>query len=340
MLANLKTNVFLTGATGYLGGATLQLLLKDTSLSISALVRDKDKASKLARLGVNAIVGSLEDTALLKAEAAKAEAVVQIASFGDIDAARALLRGAKNRFERTGERPVFIHTSGAGAFVKLDVMGEYSSDRVVSDADADLFDLKNTMPHNTVNDIVLAADKEGYVRTYILYPGNIYGLLKGPLVDAGIAHSYSLLSVITRAIDFCIQRRQGGMVGRGLNKWPAAHIDDAAELYKLLLERALADKAPHGDEGTFVIENGEYTYVDAANQYTKVLHAHGMSVTPEPQAFSATELETISYLFFLGTDVRLRGARARRLGWVPVHNIEEFHEGVQKDAEAVLADKP
>ena len=42
----------------------------------------------------------------------------------------------------------------------------------------------------------------------------------------------------------------------------------AATFYKLLLQGALADEAPHGSEGTYVIENGEYTYVDAAKQYT------------------------------------------------------------------------
>ena len=111
------------------------------------------------------------------------------------------------------------------------------------------------MLHNTVNDVVLAADQEGessgwrlrskahgntgLIRSYIAYPSNIYGLLKGPLVEAGIAHSYSMLSVITRAIDFCIQRGQGGMVGKGLNRWPAAHIDDGTRtLYGRLESRS------------------------------------------------------------------------------------------------------
>ena len=43
----------------------------------------------------------------------------------------------------------------------MDVMGEYNTERVVSDADLDLFNFKNAMPHNTVNDVVLAADQEG-----------------------------------------------------------------------------------------------------------------------------------------------------------------------------------
>ncbi|KZV72612.1 NAD(P)-binding protein [Peniophora sp. CONT] len=260
-----KTATFLTGATGYLGGATLQLLMQKPDLAITVLVRDKEKAVKLESLGLKClktVIGSLDDASLMEAEGAKADAIMQSASFEHVNGVSALLRGAKNRFIQTGKRPIFIQTSGVGAFVKLDVMGEYSSERVVSDADPDLFNYKNTMPHNTVNDVVVAAD--GYVRTYIVYPANIYGVLQGPLVDAGVSHAYSMLSVITRAIEFSIQRGQGVMVGKGLNRWPAAHINDAAQLYEVVLERALADKAPHGVQGTYVIENCEYTFAEAA----------------------------------------------------------------------------
>ncbi|KZV72611.1 NAD(P)-binding protein [Peniophora sp. CONT] len=334
-----KTAIFLTGATGYLGGATLQLLMQNADLSITVLVRDKEKAAKLENLGLKTVIGSLDDAALMETEAVKADAIMQSASFEHVDGVSALLRGAKNRFIQTGKRPIFIQTSGAAAFVKLDAMGEYSSERVISDADSDLFDFKNTTPHNIVNDIVIAADGEGYVRTYIVYPANIYGVLKGPLVDAGVSHAFSMLSVITLAIEFSIQRGQGAMVGKGLNRWPAAHIDDAAGLYKLILERALADEAPHGAQGTFVIENCEYTFVDAAKCYTAVLHAHGKSAGADPDTCTADELARIPRLFFLGTDVRLRGDRARKLGWRPVHGVETFYTSVKEDTEAVLAGK-
>ena len=52
--------------------------MQTTSLTISALVRNEEKAAKLESLGVKAVVGSLEDTALLEAEGAKADAIIQI----------------------------------------------------------------------------------------------------------------------------------------------------------------------------------------------------------------------------------------------------------------------
>lgn len=44
-------------------------------------------------------------------------------------------------------------------------------------------------------------------------------------------------------------------------------------------------------------------------------------------------------LFFLGTDIRVKADRARKLGWNPVHGIEDFYESVREDTEAVLAGK-
>ncbi|KZV72604.1 NAD(P)-binding protein [Peniophora sp. CONT] len=332
-----KTTVFLTGATGYLGGATLQLLMQNPDLVISALVRDKDKAAKLETLGVKVILGSLDDAALMKAEAAKADAIVQGASHEHIGGVSALLKGARARFEQTGKQPIFIQTSGTAAFAKVDAMGEYTSERVLSDTDPDLFDFKNTLSHHVVNDALIAADAEGYVRTYIVYPSIICGTLKGPLVDAGISHAYSF--AITWSIKLSIERGQGAMLGKGLNRWPTAHIDDTAKLYQLLFERGLANEAPHGAQGIYVAENGEFSFGDAAKRYTAVLHAHGKSAKAEPESFTADEIEIQPFLSFLGTDVRMTADRARKLGWNPLYGTSDFYESVQEDVEAVLAGK-
>ena len=40
-------------------------------------------------------------------------------------------------------------------------MGQCSSERVLSDTDSDLFDFKAALPHNVVNDALIAADGEG-----------------------------------------------------------------------------------------------------------------------------------------------------------------------------------
>ncbi|KZV72602.1 NAD(P)-binding protein [Peniophora sp. CONT] len=333
-----KTTIFLTGATGYLGGAALQLLMQNPDFSITALVRDGGKTSKLEQLGIKTVLGSLDDAALLEAEGVKADAIVHGASFNHIGSVSALLKGAKVRFEQTGKQSIFIQTSGVGAFAKMDAMGDYTSEHVLSDADPGLVSSKNPLqPLRVVNDSLVAADGEGYIRAYIIYPSIIYGTLKGPLVDARIAHAYSI--AITFPVKLAIQRGQGAMVGQGLNRWPAAHIDDTAELYKLVLERGLANEAPHGAQGIYVVENGEINFGDAARQYTNILHGHGKSAKAEPEAFTAVEIEKLPSLSVFGSDVRIRADRARKLGWSPAHGIEEFNESIQEGVEAVLAGK-
>ncbi|KZV64406.1 NAD(P)-binding protein [Peniophora sp. CONT] len=286
-----RINVFLTGATGYLGGATLQLLMQKPDIAITALVRNKNKAEKLEKIGIKTVLGSLDDTALMEAEGAKADVVIQGAACDHLDGVNALLKGAKAYFELTGKQPIFIHTSAISVFAMLGAMGEYNSDRVLSDTDPDLHNFKNTLAHGAVNDALIAADGGGYVRTYIVCPSIIYGVLKGPLVHAGIAHAYSVTIVV--AVKLSIQRGQGAMVGKGLNSYPVAHIEDTAELYKVLFERALADEAPHGVEGIYAVEHGEMSFVNAAKRYTAVLHARGKSAKAEPEAFTAPEFEKI-----------------------------------------------
>jgi uncharacterized protein YbjT (DUF2867 family) len=67
--------IFLTGATGYIGGACLQQLLGDKSFQITALVRNAEKAKKLNDLGVATIVGSLDDADTVTRAASEADIV-------------------------------------------------------------------------------------------------------------------------------------------------------------------------------------------------------------------------------------------------------------------------
>ena len=95
-----KTNIFFTGATGtshlksrcipgsvsliyysegYIGGSVLSRLLKHpnaATFNITALVRSPEKAEKLKILGVNPVVGSHSDLALVEKLTAKADVVI------------------------------------------------------------------------------------------------------------------------------------------------------------------------------------------------------------------------------------------------------------------------
>lgn len=68
-------------------------------------------------------------------------------------------------------------------------------------------------------------DAPGYVRTYIILPSMIYGMVTGKLVELGIQNPHSLQ--IPAVIKSSIARGQAGMVGLGKNLWPNVHIDDS-----------------------------------------------------------------------------------------------------------------
>jgi len=76
-----KTNIFLTGVTGYIGGSVLDRLLEHpnvASFEFTALVRSSEKAAKLKALGVNPVVGSLQDLEILEDLASKADIVLSM----------------------------------------------------------------------------------------------------------------------------------------------------------------------------------------------------------------------------------------------------------------------
>ena len=66
-------------SVGYIGGSVLSRFLKHpnaASFNISALVRSPEKAEKLKNLGVNSVVGSYSDLALLEKLSAEADVVI------------------------------------------------------------------------------------------------------------------------------------------------------------------------------------------------------------------------------------------------------------------------
>lgn len=106
------TSVFLIGATGYIGGFVLALLLQAPkgTYTISALVRSKQKTPLLEKIGVRPVLGSLSDLEALEREAASHDVTIHTADADDLPAAKALLRGLR----RSSEKKIYIHTSGTG----------------------------------------------------------------------------------------------------------------------------------------------------------------------------------------------------------------------------------
>ncbi|KAG5652771.1 hypothetical protein H0H81_003709 [Sphagnurus paluster] len=297
-----KTHIFLTGATGYIGGSVLTRLLSHSlsdTFGLTVLVRDPKKAKEFRTLGVKAIVGSNADTALLHQLAVDADVVFACADADDLYASKAILAGLKERFEKTNTLSSLIHTSGTGVLVD-DARGMHSTENIYSDLDiAKLETLSPKQPHRNVDLELVSADDQG------------------PLVDLGLQNQHS--QQIPRLVSLALQRGQVGYVGLGKNIWPHVHIKDIADLFILIFDQVLAHKPiAHGREGFYFGENGEYVMWDLAKAVAQLLHDRHRINSAMPNAFTEEEME--KYFpngTMYGTNSRCHADRSRAIGWRP-----------------------
>jgi nucleoside-diphosphate-sugar epimerase len=110
-----------------------------------------------------------------------------------------------------------------------------------------------------------------------------------------------------------------GYIGDGSNRWPAAHVVDAAHLFRLAVEQAPAGSTLHAiaDEGVPIR--------DVAEVIGRHLDVATVSVAPEDAPGHFTWLAD-----FLGLDSPASSALTRELlGWQPVHQglIEDLEQG-------------
>src|SRR5918993_1558632 len=107
--------VFLTGATGYVGSAVLDALVR-AGHRVTAIVRDPEKAARLTAKGVTPVIGELGTPATFLSALEGAEAVIHTAfesSTRGVEKDRQAIETliAALRQQGTGRR-TFIYTSG------------------------------------------------------------------------------------------------------------------------------------------------------------------------------------------------------------------------------------
>jgi nucleoside-diphosphate-sugar epimerase len=293
--------VFVTGATGYIGG-TVAARLVAAGHRVRGLTRDAAKADALRAAGIDPVVGSLDDSALLVEEARAADAVVSAASADDHAPVETLLTA----LEGTGK--AFVHTSGSSV-VGDDARGARSSDAIYDEFTPLVIDPRKQARRDT--DLAVLAASDRGVRAMVVCPSLVYGVGRG---------------VNTRSIQvpFLVdEARASGVVrvvGAGLNRWSNVHIDDVADLYVRAVES--------GQAGAFYFaENGEASFAEIGEAIAERLGL-GPIETWDPQEAAARWGEARAYFTF-GGNSRVRAKRARdELGWAPQHaSVEDWIRG-------------
>ncbi|KAK0451658.1 hypothetical protein EV421DRAFT_1976557 [Armillaria borealis] len=336
-----KVSIFFTGATGYIGGTILSRLIEHNdskNFDITILLRPTRSPAGYEALGLKTVSGSNADLSLLRAQAAAADVVFAAADSDDLPAAQAILQGAKDRYEKTGKAPILIHTSGTGELTD-NARGLHSTDVVYSDLDIPLFEtLPPSQPHRNVDLAVIAADDEGYVKTYIVLPPTIYGVPTGILHKHGLQRS--LVSQVRVLVEASIARKQGGVVGEGKNHWPNVDVNEMVDLYLIIFNLALSpSSAPaefqHGRSGIYFTVSDEHQLYDVSKAAAVGLARRGIG-SPEPTPFSKTEAEPL--LFLLGTNSRVdfENSRGKVLGWKPTKGTKDLLAFVEVEIDRQL----
>jgi nucleoside-diphosphate-sugar epimerase len=218
--------VFVTGATGFIGSAIVQELVR-AGHSVLGLARTDAGEDALRRAGVKAHRGDLTDTESLVAGAQKCDGVIHTAfihDFSNIAAAgttdRIAIEALGNALQNSG-KPLVV-ASGV-AHLKPGEVG----------TENDAPDPKTSASHRIASEVSTIALAQGGVRSSLLrLPPSVHG-------DGDHGFVPALIRVAR-------EKGESAYVGDGLNRWPAVHRLDAARVFRLALERGLAGSRYHG----------------------------------------------------------------------------------------------
>lgn len=281
-----KHRVFVTGATGYLGGAIAARLVR-AGHEVSGLTRDLASVAPLEAAGVRPVVGDLADAESWLGVLQNCDSAVH-AAFDASTGASEADHHALEAFRVAaldGRLRRVLYTSGTW------VNGP--TDGQVLDETAAVRPLEISQWRAAHEEIALdlAAHE---VAALVLRPGMVYGEGRG-ILGAWFAEAQR-----TKTVTYA---------GDGSQHWPMVHRDDVAEAYALALEDGT------GGQRYLLCDESRYTVRQLAE-------AAAAAAGATARALPAEEVVRTQGVFgkALLNDAMFTSARARReLGWVPRH---------------------
>jgi nucleoside-diphosphate-sugar epimerase len=274
--------VFLTGGSGYIG-STVALRLKKAGHDVLALVRSEAKGARLKEAGIKLAVGDLGNPAGYAAGAWGRAAIVSLAqdySPNGVELDRKTIQSSRDLL-RGQVGATFIYTSGCW------VQGQTDG---VADETSPLKPAAMVAWRPAHEQLALDMAKDG-IRAVVVRPGIVYGG-KGGLTGM-----------------FFGAAAKGGAaqtVGDGANHWPMVHMDDLAELYVRLVERAPAGSIYNATDVS------QHTQKEIAEAAAKAAGKDGKVQAQPPDGSPLQEA--------LALDQRISSEKARNdLDWRPRH---------------------
>jgi nucleoside-diphosphate-sugar epimerase len=284
--------IFLTGATGYIGSAVLDALVR-SGHDVTALVRNNEKARSVANRGGHPIIGNLAEPDSYRGAIDAQDGYVHAAYDARSGRGPAIEMAALETIIAAARRPRTAGaTTPASRFI-IYTSGVWILGRTSEPANED----------SPINPIATASFRPAHeklvldaagdtLRTIVVRPGVVYGGGDGIVGDIFKAASNGLVRVI----------------GDGNNHWPLIYDRDLAELYARLANNAAANGIYHAnDEGDERVND----IVGAIKPY--------LPVRPDVRHVPIEEArhKMGAYADALALDQVVRSPRARALGWTP-----------------------
>ena len=289
--------VFLTGGTGYVGGAVLDALLRGGH-DVTVLVRDNEKAARIASKGAYPVIGNLAEPESFRCAAEAQDGYIHAALDKAPGRGPLIERLAIETIIAAAKRP---RTAGSMAPPKrfiiftsgIWVLGR-APEPVAEDAPPNPIAIAAQRPESEQLIFQAASDR---LRTIVVRPGVVYGGGSGTVGDLFKAAANGLVRV----------------VGDGNNHWPLVYDRDLADLYARLAVNQEASGIFHAnDEGDERVND----IVSAISPY--------LSVRPDVRHVPIEEARAKMgpYADALALDQLVRSPRARELGWAPsLHSV-------------------
>ncbi len=245
--------VFVTGATGFIGSAIVRELI-DAGHQVVGLARSDAAAQSLKAVGARVHRGTLEDLESLRRGAAAAEGAIHTAFFHEFTHASLTTR-LRVMF---GGRPGAIVSRFLAAAVETDKRAITTIGRSLAGPDRSLVVACGTMSlrpghlateEDAPDPSAVGAFRASEAATLEM---NSFGVRASvvrlpPVVHGeGDGHGFA-----PRLIAIARKKGVSAIVGDGRNRWPSVHRLDAAHLFRLALEKGSAGGRYHAiaDEG-------------------------------------------------------------------------------------------